>query len=129
MERTGKILGKSKSAAKFLSREDLARAAWRAAAGKRLAPHTRPGALYGQRLIVEVEDQVWSSQLTTLQPEFLRKIASSHPGLIDSIEFRIVPRRRMPATATSPRPLPLAERIEDPVLSRLYQASRRRALA
>jgi len=135
MERAGNILGKSKSASKFLSREDLAHAAWRAAAGKRLASQTRPGVLCGQRLVVEVEDEVWSSQLSTLRPEFLRKIAAIQPGVLTDLEFRVVPRRRMPARDERPvrhaaqKPVPLSERIEDPFLSRIYQASRHRALA
>jgi hypothetical protein len=135
MERAGRILGKSRSAARFVTRQDLAQAAWRAAVGKRLAAHAQAAGLYGQRLIVEVEDDVWNTQLSALRGAFLEKMEGIQPGLVTSIEFRTVPRRRMPVAETRPvragsqAELPFSERIEDPVLNRIYQASRRRVPA
>ena len=56
------------------------------------------------------------------------------PGVVEDIEFRVVPRRREPARALSPdgaQPLFAddADAIGDPVLRDLYKLSRKKALA
>src|SRR6266853_296344 len=55
MERAGKSLAKLKLSGRIAD-EDLARAAWPAAVGKRLATHATATALVRGRLVVEVED-------------------------------------------------------------------------
>jgi hypothetical protein len=51
-------------------------------------------------------------------------------GLVEDLEFRVVPRRREPQRATSALPvLDEAESITDPVLRKLYKVSRKKAQA
>ena len=55
-------------------------------------------------------------------------------GLVEDLEFRVVPRRREPqrATAALPGPAPAADEadgIADPVLRAIYRASRKKAQA
>ena len=52
-------------------------AAWKVAAGKKIAEHTRATRLVRGSLVVEVEDQVWQRQLTTL---CRRSVAQSGEG-------------------------------------------------
>jgi transcription antitermination factor NusA-like protein len=47
--------------------------AWSAVAGKRIARHTRIR-LVGSKLVVDVDDPVWSPQLKTFGKEFLSKL-------------------------------------------------------
>jgi hypothetical protein len=53
------------------------------------------------------------------------------PGVVDDLEFRIVPRRREPQRAEQSVPALLdeAENIADPVLRDIYKASRLKAQA
>ncbi len=84
------------------------------------------------RLIVEVEDQVWQRQLFALTSHILRNLDKSlGPGLVEDLEFRIVPRRREPQRAHLPIPALFdeADGIADPVLRGIYRASRTKALA
>jgi hypothetical protein len=53
-------------------------------------------------------------------------------GVVEDIEFRVVPRRREPQRAAASAvslPLDDADAISDPVLRGIYKASRRKALA
>ncbi len=138
MERVSKILGTTKIASRVCSQEQIAHAIWRAAVGKRLAAHTNPSFLRGATLTIEVEDDVWAAQLEPLKPQILRKmiaIAGSH--LVRGLAIAVVPRRRAMAVESHPlrhgqSRLPLLdarEQAADPVLDRIYQSSRRRALA
>jgi hypothetical protein len=88
------------------------------------------------RLIAEVEDLIWQRQLFSLSHQILRNLAKSiGPGLVEDIEFRIVPRRREPQRAAQAMPALFAdqtddaESIADPVLRGIYKASRKRAHA
>jgi len=138
MERASKLLGDSRLAKRICSREQLAHAAWRAAVGKRLAAHTNPAWLNGATLVVEVADDVWIAQLEPLKPQIIGKmlaIAGAH--LVREVELRVSARRRSMAVESRAvrgpqQRLPLSdasERVADPVLDRIYQSSRRRALA
>jgi hypothetical protein len=86
-----------------------------------------------ERLVVEVEDAVWQKQLFTLRSSILLALEKNlGRGVVQDVEFRIVPRRieAQRATAAVPAmPLDDAEDIADPVLRSIYRASRKRALA
>jgi len=140
MERAGRIISKLKSARKHFTLEDLTRAAWPAAVGKRLASRTKAVTLDGNRLIVEVEDDLWRRNLAALHGQLLRNFAELLDGSAPKqIEFRIGIPRRPPQreetlgafTLTSPvsRAADDADGISDPVLRRIYINSRRKALA
>jgi len=112
--------------------EELARAAWGEAVGKKIASHTRAARMVRTRLIVEVEDKTWQRQLFALTPHILRNLEKSlGHGVVEDLEFRIIPRRREPQRAEeAARPVvDEAETIADPVLRGIYRASRKRALA
>ena len=123
MERAGRLIGKLK-----LDVDDpelRARAAWKVAAGKKIAEHTRAVALVRGALVVEVEDQIWQRQLNTLRVFLVRNLekALGEP-LVTDIDFRPMPRRREPQRAERARGG--TEDVQDPVLDMLYRQSRKR---
>jgi hypothetical protein len=127
MDRAGKVLRKLNMAAECLSNEDIARAAWPSAVGRFVASRTRAVKLYGSRLVVEVEDAVWKSQLETLERQILPKLQTiAGQALVHRIEFREAPPRIPPRRAELNRDE--ANRIEDAALRLVYKASRKRAL-
>ena len=85
------------------------------------------------RLVVEVEDHIWQRQLFTLTPQILGRLAQSlGQGVVQDLEFRVVPRRREAGRAAVALPALVsdeAEGIADPVLRSIYRASRKKALA
>ena len=101
--------------------------------GKTIAAHTRAVRLVRTRLVVEVEDAIWQRQLNGLSRTFCEPREEPGRGLVEDLEFRVVPRRREPqrAAAAVPalRPADEAAGIADPVLRAIYQASRKKALA
>jgi predicted nucleic acid-binding Zn ribbon protein len=103
MERAGRSLARLKLSAN-ISAEELARAAWPAAVGKRIAVHASASALVRGNLVVECEDGVWQKQLFYLKVHILKKI---HEVLGDTtvtdVEFRIATPRRPPQVASSLR--------------------------
>jgi hypothetical protein len=136
MERAARLIGKLKVSSGLNDPEVRARAAWSAAAGKKIAAHARATTLVRDTLIVEVEDIVWQRQLSTLRHFLLRNLHGilGEP-LVREIDFRpMPPARRAPQTASSARPLTTDEGlgIEDPIMSLLYrqswQQNRRKAL-
>lgn len=135
MERASKVIRALPLPGGTLSPEEFACAAWSNAVGKRIATHTRAARLVRAKLVVEVEDRIWQRQLFALSGQILKNLARSiGPGLVDDLEFKIVPRRREPgrATVSAPAATPLldeADAIADPILRGIYRASRRRALA
>jgi Dna[CI] antecedent, DciA len=122
MERAGRLIGKLK-----LDVDDpelRARAAWKVAAGKKIAEHTRAVALVRGSLVVEVEDQIWQRQLKTLSGFLLRNIEKAlGEALVTDIDFRPMPKRREPQRAE--RAIG-REVVDDPVLDMLYRQSRKR---
>lgn len=114
-----------------VSREDVLRAAWPAAVGKKIAAHTRAAAAAGTRLIVDVEDTVWQKHLLTLRSHILANLNRElGDGSVTDLDFRLAVPRRPPrieecASASHDE----AERISDPVLRRLYRNSRKKASA
>jgi predicted nucleic acid-binding Zn ribbon protein len=122
MERAGRLIGKLK-----LDVDDpelRARAAWKVAAGKKIAEHTRAVALVRGSLVVEVEDQIWQRQLKTLSGFLLRNLEKAlGEALVTGIDFRPMPKRREPQRAERARG---TEDVLDPVLDLLYRQARKR---
>lgn len=133
MDRAGKLIRGLRLGAAALSPEELLRAVWPHAIGPRIAAHTRLLSIRrtdkGAQLVVEVEDAVWRSQLETMSGQILarlREIAGVES--VHSVEFRLGVPRRQPQRAEHPRSVPdEADRIEDPILRRVYRASRKAA--
>ena len=133
MERAGKILAKIKNN-DTISPEELARAAWLATVGKRIAAKASPKALVRGSLIVEVEDAVWQKNLFHLSPQILTKLSKVlGSGIIRDLEFRIGTPRRPPQPAQKLRethnPADEAERIRDPGMRIVYRQGRKKASA
>jgi predicted nucleic acid-binding Zn ribbon protein len=136
MERASKLIQRLRLPGETMSAEELARAAWPGAVGKKIAEHTRAARMVRTRLIVEVEDRIWQRQLFSLEKQILRNLEKGiGADVVGEIEFRIVPRAvnetpRMPvhrAEHAMPQVADEAEAIPDPVLRRIYKASRQRA--
>ena len=122
MERAGRLIGKLKLAVD--DPELRACAAWKVAAGKKIAEHTRATALVRGALRVEVEDQIWQKQLNTLSRALLRNLEKAlGEALVTDIDFRPMPRRREPQKAE--RAIG-RETVQDPVLDMLYRQSRKK---
>ncbi len=130
MERASTLIGKLKGP---IETDDLARTAWPLAVGKKIALRTRPYRLVGARLVVEVEDLIWRKQLLTLSPQILRNLEKHlGPGMVDSLEFRVMPLRREAQRAITSQPalaFDEADAIADPVMRNVYRISRKKALA
>ena len=133
MERASKLIRGLRLSEDVLSAGDLACAAWPLAVGPKIAAHTRACRMVRTRLIVEVEDRIWQRQLFALTPQILGNLAKSvGGGLVEDLEFRVVPRRREPQRAAQAVPAVFpdeAEGIGDPVMRGIYRASRKRAQA
>jgi predicted nucleic acid-binding Zn ribbon protein len=133
MERASKLIRGLRLSGDVLSAGELACAAWPQAVGKRIAAHTRASRMVRTRLIVEVEDCIWQRQLFALTPHILNNLARNvGGGLVEDLEFRIVPRRREPQRAAQAVPALFpdeADGIADPVLRGIYRASRKKAQA
>jgi len=133
MERASTLIRGLKLPGGTLSGEELACAVWPEAVGRKVAAHTRAARLVRTRLIVEVEDNVWQRQLNALSRQIVTILERSlGKGVVEDIEFRVVPRRREPQRATQSMPALFADEssaIADPVLRGLYRASRKKALA
>jgi len=122
MERAGRLIGKLK-----LNVDDpelRACAAWKVAAGKKIAEHTRATRLVRGSLVVEVADPVWQRQLSTLSRMLVSNLEKAlGEALVTDIDFRPMPRRKEPQRAE--RAIG-RESIEDPVLDMLYRQSRKK---
>ena len=131
MERASKVIRQMGLPGDTLTAEELACAAWAGAVGKRVAERTRAVRMVRARLVVEVEDRTWQRQLFTLSGQILRNLERSiGAGVVEDLEFRVVPRKREPRRETRlAAPADEAETIADPVLRGIYRASRKRALA
>jgi predicted nucleic acid-binding Zn ribbon protein len=110
-------------------------AAWRGVVGARIARHARAERLVRNRLVVGVDDAVWQRQLFAMRGQIVHKLRQqTGADFVDAIEFRVSPPRREPqrAARSDPRQTSLfdeAAGIADPVLRRLYLASRKRETA
>jgi hypothetical protein len=133
MERASKLIRGLRLSGEMITPEQLACAAWPEAVGKKIASHTRAAKLVRTRLVVEVEDLTWQKQLFALSRHILKNLDNTlGRGLVDDLEFRIVPRRREPEIARQAMPALFADdadAISDPVLRDIYKQSRKRAQA
>jgi hypothetical protein len=133
MERASKLIRGLGLPGDTLTAEELACAAWPEAVGKRIASHTRAARLVRTKLVVEVEDHIWQRQLFALSRQILRNLLKGiGQGIVEDLEFKIVPRRREPARAAISVPTPLldeADGIADPVLRDIYRVARKKAHA
>ncbi|MBL8175501.1 MAG: DUF721 domain-containing protein [Bryobacterales bacterium] len=134
MERASRILGKLQIKpveVAGVKTYHLAPGAWAAAVGKKIASHTKPVFLQDGKLIVDVEDAVWQTQLRTLETSILpriEKIVGSR--IVEHIEFRLTPPRRQATAASAPRAATdESTAIPDPVMRRVYRSARRKANA
>jgi len=131
MERASRFIGKLTGP---IDVDDLARAAWPLAVGKKVAARTRAARMVRTRLIVEVEDPVWKKQLFTLSRQILANLERhlGH-GIVEDLEFRVMPARRGPQRAEVAQPglaeLDEADQIADPVMRNMYKLARKKALA
>lgn len=141
MEQASRILAGWSAASDLISRERIALSAWKKAVGKRLADRTRAVKLVRDRLVVEVEDEVWRANLWSLRFQIMRNLAKAvGPGVVADLEFRVMPPRREPQRETraplfdAPATSPAVENddsagIADPGLRRIYRNSVRRHTA
>jgi len=131
MERASRFIRGLGLPGETITAEELACAAWAPAVGKKVAAHTRASKLVRTKLVVEVEDKIWQRQLFALSGQILRNVVRGiGQGIVEDLEFKIVPRRREPARAVVSTPLlDEADAIEDPVMRDIYRAARKRALA
>jgi Dna[CI] antecedent DciA-like protein len=132
MERAGKSLAKLKLS-DAISPDDLARAAWPAAVGKRIATHATAKSLVRGSLIVDVEDGIWQKQLFYLRFQILAKLQEVvGAGVITGVEFRVATPRRPPQPALSlstAKPFDDADEIADPGMRIVYKQARKKASA
>jgi predicted nucleic acid-binding Zn ribbon protein len=130
MERAGRSIAKLRS--QNLAPDQLAVAAWPAAVGERLAAKTNAVMLVRTRLVIEVEDAVWQKQLFQLREQILPKLrAVIGPGIVEELEFRVVPRvpRRPPQMAAAVSADAEADGIRDPIFRTLYKQARKKAIS
>jgi hypothetical protein len=130
MDQAGRIIAGMKGAAAIASPERIACGAWKRAVGKRLAGRTKPVKLVRDRLVVEVEDEIWRESLWKLRYQILRNIEREiGPEIVSDLTFVVAPPRREPQRETSAVPALAqdeADSIADPGLRRIYRNSRRR---
>src|ERR1051325_6023071 len=95
MERACKVIRQLGLSSDMVTPEQMAMAVWPQVVGKRIAQHTRAAKLVRTRLVVEVEDATWQRQLFALTPHIVRNLVKDlGPGIVEDVEFRVVPRRR-----------------------------------
>ena len=138
MERASKLIRGLRLPGETITTEELACAAWAGAVGKKIAEHTRAARMVRTRLIVEVEDRIWQRQLFSLSRQIVANLGKHiGPGVVEDLEFRIVPREADAARLRRKEPQRAAhavagapddsDRIADPVLRDIYRASRQKA--
>jgi hypothetical protein len=129
MERAARLLQKIKLSADGLVNDEVARAIWPVAIGKRLAGRTGPVTMFRATMVVDVEDAIWQKQLTALKDQILGRLMQLlGPGVVTDLHFRVGVQRRQPQRAETAEQLPdYADGIKDPIFRQLYLASRKRA--
>jgi predicted nucleic acid-binding Zn ribbon protein len=129
MDRAGNVLRKLGVPGASVSAEDLARAAWPRAVGRRIAARTRPVAFADGCLTIEVEDSVWLQHLRTMRRHILSSLQSIvGKETVKALDFRPgVPRREPQRAGTLGLAVDEADTIEDPILRKVYRASRARS--
>jgi len=113
-----------KGAAAIASPERIALGAWKRAVGKRLAVRTKALKLVRDRLVIEVEDEVWRESLWKLRFQILRNIEKEiGPEIVADLSFVV------PPALVNPHDVDESDAIADPGLRRVYRNSRRRLSA
>jgi predicted nucleic acid-binding Zn ribbon protein len=132
MERVAKSLARLKLS-DAISTEDLARAAWAAAVGKRIASKTSAKSLVRNSLIVEVEDALWRKNLFQLRFQILGKLSEIlGSGVVQEVEFRVPTLKRPPQPAlrlNEKAATDEADGINDPGMRIVYKQARKKASA
>ena len=132
MERVAKSLARLKLS-DSISTEDLARAAWPAAVGKRIASKTTAKSLVRNSLVIEVEDAVWRTNLFQLRFQILGKLSEVlGSGIVQELEFRVPTTRRPPQPAlrlNEKQSTDEADGIQDPGMRIVYKQARKKASA
>jgi len=134
MERAARVINSSKITSKILTDDDMMRGIWPSAVGKVIASHTSRLRVVRTTLVVEVADATWQKQLFALSRQILDRVQkASGSKAITDIEFRVgIPRREPQRSDGSRNPLfaaDEADQIQDPVLKKVYQLSRKKATA
>ncbi len=137
MEHAGRLIGRLNRASQVMTPEELARAAWPVAVGKKIASYTVATSLVRTCLVVEVQDMMWQRQLNTLRAQILKNLADiAGPDLITDLELRPMIPRRHPQRSETSRSQPQlvfhrdeADGIADSVLRRNYRIARKKATA
>lgn len=131
MERAGRVIGKLSLSGHGHTDEKFAMAAWPGAVGKKIAARTSAVSLVRTRLVVEVEDAIWQRQLFTLREQILRRLEQiSGRRIVHELEFRVaIPKRQPERALDSGISTDEADGIRNPVLRRIYIASRKKASA
>jgi hypothetical protein len=123
MQRAASLIRKLKLPAGSDNPENRAKAAWKLAAGPKIERYTLAASLVRGTLIIEVGDMIWQRQLYALRHHLLRNLAEilGEP-LVTDLDFRPMLKRLGPKIADTPR----ADGIADPVMSLLYQQSKKK---
>jgi hypothetical protein len=147
MNQASRIIAEWSGASEVITPERIACSAWKKAVGKRLAERTRAAKLVRDRLVVEVEDEVWRENLWSLRFQILKNLEKAIGAeIVADIEFRVMPPRRAPQREEFSgrvrdgigvgNPIAAAAgipdeslEISDPGLRRIYRNSRRRETA
>jgi predicted nucleic acid-binding Zn ribbon protein len=121
MERAGRLIPKLKL--DIDDPETRARAAWKLAAGKKVAEHTRATALVRGTLIIEVGDYLWQTNLAKFEAVLLKNLAEAlGEPVVERLDFRPMPARRGPQRAESAH---RGTEIDDPILDFIYRQQAR----
>jgi hypothetical protein len=133
MEPAGRLIGTLHIAQDQEAAGLRACAAWKRAAGKKVAEHTRALALVRGKLVVEVDDAVLQRNLAGFT-EILTAHLNRELGedLVSGLDLRPISPRRGPQRAETARPAAAADeadRIADPVMRGVYRESRRKQTA
>ena len=139
MDQASRIIAQWSSAPDLISGERIACGAWKRAVGKRLGERTRAVKLVRDKLVVEVEDEIWRKNLWGLRFHILKNLTKAiGPDIVKNLEFRVMPARReaqresypgLFADGTSERIEDDAQHIQDPGMRRIYRNARRRETA
>jgi hypothetical protein len=131
MDQASRLIARWAGVSDVISHERIACGAWKKAVGSKIALRTRALKLVRTTLVVEVDDEIWRSNLWTLRYQILRNLEKAiGPEIVTAVELRVMPPRFGPQRETEARlSLDEAESIADPGMRRIYKAARRREIA
>jgi hypothetical protein len=135
MDQASRIIAQWGAASEIISGERIACGAWKRAVGKRLGERTRALKLVRDKLVVEVEDEIWRRNLWGLRFQILKNLSKAiGPDIVRDLEFRVMPARREAQRETIPALFASAvqddaQEIQDPGMRRIYRNARRRETA